>query len=351
MRFAQRLLVTAGLAVTLLCAGVAAARADVVSWDIIAETFGFVPNSLGPFEQTHGFLSGPPITPDNTIASVSLPIFSEDGSEQANGAAQALINPFDFNASSVGARAGVFTGSTVSTAALDCLCMSDTSLAGVGATLSNPLGGGATVDLTLHIEGSLILEKPAGDTGLFQICDPEDPSLCELVSDMQASINMFLIVGDLSDPFIAPLFAGTALLEWVPLLAPDDSVIPGSSAAALYTEGNFTNDMFVLNDGDDGPLGPGPCTSEFCRADIDLTLTFTDIQSLGFGEEFEVALLIVTDANQFSSPFRSAEADFLNSITVVDVTFTPTAVPAPGSLLLLGLGLLGMAAARRRRLH
>ena len=264
--------------------------------------------------------------------------------DTTEGSAQATIDATDINLSSVGSRSFVGTdlGSPVAPnpAARDAFNLSFGSLGATLSTVDLAPGDVAEVDLTLNFEGSIIYRDPTGSAG-ENVASVDENLQPIFIPDISGSVSLLMDVSnlvsdipvnfdgtpDLSALTFVPLFNGSLTLESV----------AGVAAPLLTTEGDFDLLDYII--------APG-CTAFFCQVDVAMSRTFNDVQSLGLGDEFEVGLFVLTDAQSVRDPGRSIDVDFMNTASV-DVNIETAEVPAPAPLVLLLTGLLGCAARRR----
>lgn len=304
-----------------------------------------------------GFALGAQIDPLSSAAADSATDdvlnAAADTTDTTDGSAHATLDNTDINLSTVGARSTVTTGAGGSDSPVPnppTRSLANFSIGGFGATLSTTgLAPGDTgeVDLTLNVDGTLTYVDPAATAGMnVEIQDPfGGPST--FVSDISGSVSVLMALSDQLPTLASPVVPDLTSLSFTPLF--NGSLVIESSAGAgtaptITAIGDFQVGDFTVQPG---------CDGMFCQVDVLLSRTFNDVQSLGFGENFDLGLLMFTEAQIAPEAGRSLDIDFANTASVdVALTAVPgTSVPEPATLGLLAaaLGLTGWARRKERR--
>ncbi len=287
-----------------------------------------------------------------TATNVPLP-----GAETADGAAEVTIDATDINNSQVKSRSMVSTTDAPAVTS-QAFRMADRSVGGLSATLSTAglaPGDSASVDLQLNVSGSLIYTDPGGNASTTELVDPFDPTNVDIVPDMSADVSILLAVADLITVTTTSLF-GLDIPDPLPFFAPFNG-----SAVLQSTTGTGTAPLLILEGDWADPARSGDfvtvgiCDATFCQVNITTSILFQDVQSLGVGETFEVGLLLLTNAEAISDQDpatgkgRSVESNFFQTASFdVSLTLVPsTAVPEPGTLFLIVIGLAAFGVTRR----
>lgn len=279
-----------------------------------------------------------PVDVQPTTASVATTLTNPaGGAEAAQGAAAVNVDTTDINASIVRARSQVSTATSSPPAPDTTHAMTNGSVAGFNATLSTAgllPGGTATVDIALTVRGSLIYSDPGGRATTVVIEEFAVPDISANVSVILALADVFAVVDPLPpipDPLpLRPLFNGSATLQSPDLLG---------GAPNLVRAGDWAD---PIRDADFVPFGA--CTATSCQYDVMMTLNFVNVQSLGFGETFDIGLLLQTNAEAISEEGRGAASLFFDSASIVVALTAPVAaVPEPGTLMLLAVVIAGLA--------
>ena len=360
MSWISRLLLPAALAGAWLMVGPAQAvvvNPNVSQTTAVAFTSGQVPDPLSFFGL--GFDDSGEVQQADATAAATVTSIPTGGAETADGAAQVTVDLSNISNSLFKARSEVFTAPPplVPTGAppppFDFLSfnMLDQSLAAMTATLSTVglVGPGETamVDLVLNLSGTLVYDDPTSAAAATVAVNPFDPNDTETVPDMSTSVSALLLLGDslvVADDFllgftIDALFNGSATL----------ASMVGGGPPGLTREGDWAD---VALDGDF--VLDGTCTASYCEYDISTTITFDDVQSVGFGETFDVGLILFTSVDGVSDNFgnggRRLVSNFFDTATLqatLDVEPNST-IPEPGTAVILALGLVGLGFSRRR---
>ena len=262
--------------------------------------------------------------------------------DTTDGSASATVDTTDINLSSVGSRSFAGTGADGSPAPPAPLRdVTNSSFGAFGATLSTldlAPADTAEVDLTLNFDGT-ITYRDDGSAGInVESVDANlDPIL---IPDISGSVSVLM---DLSDLTTVPLnFDGTpdlSGLTFVPLFNGSLTLESSGAGAPLLTA---VGDFGLL----DYTILPG-CDAFFCQVDVLMSRTFSDVQSLGLGDTFDLGLMVFTDAQTSRAPGRSIDMDFMNTASVlVDIATTSVPAPVTGLLMLTGLVMLRV---RRRQ--
>lgn len=334
-----RTLVAVSTAGLILLGGAPSARAvpvlpTVSNPTAAAVTAGIVPEFLIDF----------PVDVQPTSASVASTLTNApNGAETAQGAAAVNVDTTDINASIVRARSQVSTATTSPPAPDTTHAMTNGSVAGFNATLSTAgllPGDTATVDIALTVRGSLIYTDPGGSATTTVIEEIAAPDISANVSVILALADVFAVVDPLPpipDPLpLRPLFNGSATLQ-----SPETA----GGVPDLVRVGDWAD---PLRNADFVQVGD--CTATSCRFDVMMTLNFVNVQSLGFGETFDIGLLLQTNADALSDQGRVAASLFFDSASIaVTLTALDAQVPEPGTLLLLALALVALAVRRNTR--
>jgi hypothetical protein len=209
--------------------------------------------------------------------------------------------------------------------------MTDGSIAAFNATLSAAglaPAGTATVDLRLAVRGSLIYADPGG--GAITVIDPDFDLP---VSGISTNVSVILAIAAATTPVpipppLLPLFNGSATLR---------SPMVAGNAPDLVLEGDWASRP--------GDFTAVTCDALMvCRVDVAMTLLLAGVESLGFGETFDIGLILETNADAISDTGRMAASLFFDSASV-GVSLTAQ-VPEPGTLALVALAMLVIAAMR-----
>lgn len=300
----------------------------------------------------------PSVVDDGPAADAESVTSIPSGAETSVGSASAAIDTTDFfGGSTYGASSEVRTSDSGPptdgpTGFLQLTFnMANQSLAAVDAVLDTTglIGPGetGTVDAVLNLTGSLIYDDPTGIAAATEVLDIFDPSIVlDVVPEMVSSVSIAFLIADAVDPTMvdpnnppaASVFSGSATLE---------SVV-GGGMPAFSTSGDLDPSQFAQI---------GTCDAFFCQYDIDISIPFFDIQSLGFGEQFEAGLILTTSVNGVTgntgADGRRLVSDFEDTASFgisIDVQ-QRASVPEPSSIALLALGVALMGVARRRAGH
>jgi hypothetical protein len=335
------------MGVTLLVVS-GAARAVVVtpvvsSSSAAVGTFAAVPFPGFPLPFTSFAVD---VQPTNASVAASIDNLVFDGAETAEGEAEVAIDTTDINNSVVKAKSKVFTADAPPPSQE--ILTTDRSVGGLSATLSTDglaPADTASVNLLLGVTGSLIYNDPTGSAGTFEVEDPFDPTMVDIVPDMTASVSVILALADVL-PVTGPeipeplpfetLFDGSVVLE---------STTGAGTTPDLIREGDWAD---VARDLDFTTIGT--CDAFFCQINISTSILFEDVQSLGFGETFEAGLILLTNVEGISDSGRSLESNFFDtaSFELSFTLLTDTPVPEPATWLLMAFGLAAFGVRRNR---
>jgi hypothetical protein len=340
---------------------------NVTTTTAVAFTSGQVPdpdpnNFLGAL-----ITDADPVVVNDGTASVadSVSSIATGGAETSTGGAHATVDAADFfGGSTYGASSEVSTSDSGTptngpTGFLGLpFNMTNQSLAVIDAVLNTTgligVGETGTVDAVLDITGSLIYEDPTGTASATEVVDPFDPTMVDIVPDMETSFSISFLVGDAVDattvdpesPPVASVFSGSATLESI-LGGDAPGTTPVFSTSGDLSVGDFTQ--------------IGTCDEFFCQYDIDISIVLSDIQSLGFGEELEAGLLLLTSVEGVSNNTGTGlpdsgihlVSDFDQTASFgISINVQPAAAasePASAAVLALGLAILGATRRSARR--
>ena len=325
----------------LLLVGSGAARAGPVTPIVTSPTAAAISSGVVPVDLMHFDIDAQPTHVLVTSTITNAP----SGAETAEGTAQVDVDTMDINASVVRGRSRVSTAPASPPVPDGTQSMINGSVAGFSATLSTDglsTGNAAIVDLLLSVSGSLTYSDPSGSA--ITVIDPD---LDIAVAEMSASVSVILSLAapltipsdpaDVPDPLpLLPLFNGSATLR---------SPMVAGGLPELVLEGGWL--------GRAGDFTLGTCSAVFCEVSVSTLLPFLDVQSLGFNQMFDIALLLQTGADAISGTGRTVESDFFNSarVGVALTALDAGVVPEPGTLALLSLALAALGFSRRRQLH
>ena len=335
MNDTTRTLAAVSTACLLLLVGAPGARAVPVLPTVSNPTAAAVTAGIVPL-----FMIDFPVDVQPTSASVTSTLTNAPGAETAQGAAAVNVDTTDINASIVRARSQVSTETTSPPAPDTTHAMTNGSVAGFNATLSTAgllPGDTATVDIALTVRGSLIYTDPGGSATTTVIEEIAAPDISANVSVILALADVFVVADPLPpipDPLpLRPLFNGSATLQ---------SPLSAGGMPDLVRVGDWAD---PLRNADF--LQVGDCSATSCRFDVMMTLNFVNVQLLGFGETFDIGLLLQTNADALSDPGRMAASLFFDSASIaVTLTAPVAAVPEPGTLMLLAVAIVGLALRR-----
>ena len=191
---------------------------------------------------------------------------------------------------------------------------------------TSPGSGSVDIDFNVSIDGSLFVQNNNGGAGL---------------DDVLAAVGVTLSATGSSGT--TEVFNGSAKLATVTNVDP----------AVLTRSGDWADGAR------DGDFDMGTCSRFRCTVNVTAGFNLDDTFLVDFGEVFRVDLMLSTDAFIFAGREVGAEADFFNTVdvslststvgvTVAQATGEPMDVPEPGTLALMGNGLIGLLLLHRR---
>jgi hypothetical protein len=187
-----------------------------------------------------------------------------------------------------------------------------------GADPGNPID----IDLNLDIDGVLTYINNNTNVG---------------AGDLLSSVMVRLTLHDTLTGATS-VFDGSAILSGVSRTLPPELIRSGDWADPSR-DGDFAVDP--------------NCRAFTCQVDVNASIIVDDALLVGFGETFGVEVELITSAFQAQGRETGASSDFSNTANVNLSSSTPgitfTLVPEPNTALLVGLGLTGLGALRRRR--